>query len=116
MSWAFTTIRHGLLPPALTRGPRGADRGRRSANPRSPGGLVTTRRADTPPSPRVGGEDAPTGSKRAATACFGLMIRGRSLRPAEARTGYEHILIRHMRGDAFMLAETEIASSLVARE
>jgi hypothetical protein len=37
LSWAFTTIRHGLLPSALTRGRRGADRGRQSANPRSPG-------------------------------------------------------------------------------
>lgn len=37
VSWAFTTIREGLLPLALTRGRPGADRGRRSAGPRSPG-------------------------------------------------------------------------------
>jgi hypothetical protein len=40
LSWAFTTIRHDLLPSALTRGSGGTDRGRQSADPRSPGGLV----------------------------------------------------------------------------
>jgi hypothetical protein len=39
----FTTVGHGLLSSALMRGRHGTDREKRSANPNSPGGLVSPR-------------------------------------------------------------------------
>jgi hypothetical protein len=60
LSWASTTIRHGLLATALTCGRSGTDRGRQTASQRITGGLVNSGNAAPPPPSTSGTLRRPT--------------------------------------------------------